>query len=115
MYLIKLCCGEKVEKPRKFADEKTRLLYEKQKEYEKKIQEMKKNKGGSENSLVKIFLLICYAFPNFSFENLFEMTMSQVNFLQTYAGNVCAYQLESAAYANGNLKKAPAFFLDEKK
>lgn len=109
-----MALGEEIEKPRQFADEKARALYEKHKEDEEKIKNMKKKEGGDSEGLIKIFLLIVYAFPNFTFEELFKMTMSQINFLQTYAGNVCTYQFESNAYANGNLKKPPAFFLEKK-
>lgn len=107
----RVACGFKEEGPKKFKTPAAKKLYEQQLLAEAKIASMKKKEKESEDSLTQVCLVIIYAFPSFSIEYLFELTLMQLFWLQAYALKVCSYNLESNAYANGNLKKAPKFFL----
>lgn len=96
----------------KFANDKARELYEKQLAAEAKIAKMRSKDDQDSDRLMKICLLITYAFPSWTVNALLDLTMAQLVFLQGYAAKACAYETESTAYANGNLKKPPKFFLE---
>lgn len=104
LYLLRLSCGEKVEKPRTFASEDERQFYLAQKKMEDKIKKIKAQKPGDSDSLLKSFLTIQYKF-NLSFEYLVEQTMAQIQWLQEYAAGAVSYEVNAQAFAAGNMKK----------
>lgn len=93
-----------------FRNEAAKRLYQQQQEAEAKIAKMK-SKNVQDDGLMKQLLLITYAFPSWTLEKLVDLSMIQIRWLQQFAINSCIYKTESMAYANGNLKKAPKFFL----
>lgn len=104
LYLLKLSCGEKVEKPRTFASEEERKFYLAQKEMEEKIKKIKSQKPGDSEALLKTFLSIQYSFK-LSFDYLAEQTMAQIQWLQKYAAGAVSYEVNAQAFAAGNMKK----------
>ena len=104
LYLLKLSCGEKVEKPRTFASEDERQFYLAQKKMEEKIKQIKAQRPGDSDGLLKAFLTIQYKF-NLSFEYLAEQTMAQIQWLQQHAAGAVSYEVNAKAFAAGNMKK----------
>ena len=104
LYVLRLSCGEKVEKPRTFASESERQFYLAQKKMEEKIKKIKSQKTGDSEGLLKSFLTIQYKF-NLSFEYLAEQTMAQIQWLQTHAAGAVSYEVNAQAFAAGNTKK----------
>lgn len=104
LYLLKLSCGEKVEKPRTFASEDERQFYLAQKKMEEKIKQIKAQRPGDSDGLLKAFLSIQYKF-NLSFEYLAEQTMAQIQWLQQHAAGAVSYEVNAQAFAAGNMKK----------
>lgn len=104
LYLLKLSCGEKVEKPRIFGSEAERQFYLAQKEMEEKIKKIKAQKPGDSDGLLKAFLTIQYKF-NLSFDYLAEQTLAQIHWLQEYAAGAVSYEVNAQAMAAGNIKK----------
>ena len=76
--MLKLSCGEKVEKPRTFGSEAERKFYLAQKEMDERIKKIKSQKQGDSEGLLKAFLSIQYKF-NLSFDYLAEQTMAQIH------------------------------------
>ena len=104
LYLLRLSCGEKVEKPRTFASEDERQFYLAQKKMEEKIKKIKSQKPGDSEALLKSFLTIQYKF-NLSFDYLAEHTLAQILWLQGYAAGAVSYEVNAQAFAAGNMKK----------
>ena len=104
LYVLKLSCGEKVEKPRTFNSEGERQFYLAQKKMDEKIKKIKSQKPGDSEGLIKSFLTIQYKF-NLSFEYLAEQTMAQIQWLQTHAAGAVSYEVNAQAFAAGNMKK----------
>ena len=104
LYVLKLSCGEKVEKPRTFTSEDERQFYLAQKKMDEKIKKIKSQKPGDSEGLIKSFLTIQYKF-NLSFEYLAEQTMAQIQWLQTHAAGAVSYEVNAQAFAAGNMKK----------
>lgn len=104
LYVLKLSCGEKVEKPRTFTSEDERQFYLAQKKMNEKIKKIKSQKPGDSEGLIKSFLTIQYKF-NLSFEYLAEQTMAQIQWLQTHAAGAVSYEVNAQAFAAGNMKK----------
>lgn len=104
LYVLKLSCGEKVEKPRTFTSEDERQFYLAQKKMDDKIKKIKSQKPGDSEGLIKSFLTIQYKF-NLSFEYLAEQTMAQIQWLQTHAAGAVSYEVNAQAFAAGNMKK----------
>lgn len=104
LYLLRLSCGEKVEKPRTFASEDERQFYLAQKRMEEKIKQIKSQKPGDSEGLLKSFLSIQYKF-NLSFDYLAEQTLAQIHWLQGYAAGAVSYEVNAQAFAAGNMKK----------
>lgn len=104
LYVLRLSCGEKVEKPRTFASEDERQFYLAQKKMEEKIKKIKSQKPGDSDSLLKSFLTIQYKF-NLSFNYLAEQTLAQIQWLQGYAAGAVSYEVNAQAFAAGNMKK----------
>lgn len=104
LYVLRLSCGEKVEKPRTFASEDERQFYLAQKKMEEKIKKIKAQKPGDSDSLLKSFLTIQYKF-NLSFDYLAEQTLAQIQWLQGYAAGAVSYEVNARAFAAGNMKK----------
>ena len=103
LYVLKLSCGEKVEKPRTFTSEDERQFYLAQKKMNEKIKKIKSQKPGDSEGLIKSFLTIQYKF-NLSFEYLAEQTMAQIQWLQTHAAGAVSYEVNAQAFAAGNMK-----------
>ena len=104
LYLLRLSCGEKVEKPRIFSSEDERQFYLAQKKMEEKIKNIKTQKPGDSEALLKSFLTIQYKF-NLSFDYLAEQTLAQIQWLQGYAAGAVSYEVNAQAFAAGNMKK----------
>ena len=104
IYVLKLSCGEKVEKPRTFASEAEREFYLAQKKMDEKIKKIKSQSPGDSEALLKSFLSIQYSF-NLSFEYLAEQTVAQIRWLQGYAAGAVSYEVNAKAFAAGNMKK----------
>ena len=102
--MLKLTCGEKVEKPRTFDSEDERQFYLAQKEMEEKIKKIKAQAPGDSEALIKSFLTITYVF-NLSFDYLADQTMAQIQWLQGYAAGAVSYEVNAKAFAAGNMKK----------
>ena len=109
VYLLKLTCGEKVQKPRIFESAEEKAFFIKQQEMENRIKKIKRNandkKEGGEDILIKNMLAITYSFPHLSFDYLFDQTMAQIHWLATYAAQEVSYRVNAQAFAAGNLKK----------
>lgn len=110
--LIRQGAGHEEKKVPILKTEAAKKLYEQQLAAETKIAKMRSKNSEDVNGLMKVCLLITYAFPSYTVDALLELTMAQLIFLQSYAAKSCAYETESNAYANGNLKKPPKFFLE---
>ena len=104
LYVLRLSCGEKVEKPRTFASEDERQFYLAQKKMDEKIKKIKSQKPGDSEGLIKTFLSIQYKF-NLSFDYLAEQTLAQIQWLQKYAAGAVSYEVNAQAFAAGNMKK----------
>ena len=102
--MLRLSCGEKVEKPRTFDSEDERQFYLAQKKMEEKIKTIKSQKPGDSDALLKSFLTIQYKF-NLSFDYLAEQTVAQIQWLQTHAAGAVSYEVNAQAFAAGNMKK----------
>ena len=109
VYLLKLTCGEKVQKPRIFESAEEKAFFIKQQEMENRIKKIKRNandkKEGGEDQLMKNMLAITYSFPHLSFDYLFDQTMAQIHWLAKYAAQEVSYRVNAQAFAAGNLKK----------
>ena len=112
IYILKLSCGEKEEKPPIFEDEYARQLYLAQKEFEKQVNKIK-NKGGDTDQILKILLTISYQIPALTFDYLFNQTMAQIHWLYNYAAKSVSYRISEKVFAAGNMKqgKTPEFFI----
>lgn len=119
-YYLLTALGSKIEEPvdeSQFKSEAAKKLYEQQKAAEAKIAQIKANnineeeKNKDKNTLLKIFIEICYKFPFLKIEDMYDLTMIQVLWLQEYASKCIAYETGIMAYTAGNLKKMPQFFL----
>ena len=104
LYILRLSCGEKVEKPRTFTTEDERQFYLAQKKMDEKIKKIKAQKTGDSEALLKSFLTIQYKF-NLSFDYLAEQTLAQIQWLQGYAAGAVSYEVNAQAFAAGNMKK----------
>lgn len=104
LYVLRLSCGEKVEKPRTFTSEDERQFYLAQKKMDEKIKKIKAQKPGDSEGLLKSFLTIQYKF-NLSFDYLAEQTLAQIQWLQGYAAGAVSYEVNAQAFAAGNMKK----------
>ena len=104
LYVLRLSCGEKVEKPRTFASEDERQFYLAQKKMDEKIKKIKSQNPGDSEGLIKSFLTIQYKF-NLSFDYLAEQTVAQIQWLQKYAAGAVSYEVNAQAFAAGNMKK----------
>ena len=56
------------------------------------------------------FNVITQAYPQYKFEDLYQMTFEQIVYLQQNAGKILKYMIERSAYAAGNLKKLKGFW-----
>jgi hypothetical protein len=71
---------------------------------EEKIKQIKSQKPGDSEGLLKSFLSIQYKF-NLSFDYLAEQTLAQIHWLQGYAAGAVSYEVNAQAFAAGNMKK----------
>jgi len=106
IYVLKLSCGEKEKKPMIFTDEASKQLYLAQLEMEKRVNKIKNGGGkGDDVQILKMLLSIIYQFPSLTLDYLFNQTMAQIHWLYGYAMKSVSYEVTSAAYTAGNLKK----------
>lgn len=106
IYVLKLSCGEKEKKPMVFTDEASKQLYLAQLEMEKRVNKIKNGSGkGDDAQILKMLLSIIYQFPSLTLDYLFNQTMAQIHWLYGYAMKSVSYEVTSAAYTAGNLKK----------
>ncbi len=104
--------GHKVERIPVFGpnDAAARQFYERTMEAKAKAQELKQKQAADEDGLMSVFTIICYKW-NYRPEELYDLTFEQVYYLQHMAQEELSYEHSMAAYVNGNLKKAPKFFI----
>jgi hypothetical protein len=102
--VLRLSCGEKVEKPRIFNSEEERQFYLAQRKMDERIKQIKSQRTGDSEALLKSFLSIQYKF-NLSFDYLAEQTVAQIQWLQGYAAGAVSYEVNAQAFAAGNMKK----------
>lgn len=104
----------RIEKPPHFGpgDEAAKAFYERELAAKAKIAAIKaKNLGTNDkDGLMNVFVLVAYKF-NYTFEQMYDMTMCQVRYLEEMTSNMIAYENGIMAYTAGNLKKAPKFFI----
>lgn len=106
IYVLKLSCGEKEKKPMIFTDEASKQLYLAQLEMEKRVNKIKNGDGkGDDTQILKMLVSIIYQFPSLTLDYLFNQTMAQIHWLYGYAMKSVSYEVTSAAYTAGNLKK----------
>lgn len=109
-------CGFQVEERPYFGPDAQaeREFYEKKRQMQRKIQSIRaasiNQNEKSQDRLMSTFVLISYHFP-YTFEQMYDMTMMQLNYLQTISSRMIGYENGMAAYSAGHLKKAPDFFL----
>lgn len=103
--IIKLSYGEKVTLPPTFTSEEAKRFYLAQKNNEEKIRRLKSQRDGDNEGLMKMFLVIIYAFPSISIDWLWDQTLAQIQWLQKYAAGAMSYEVNAQAYAAGNVKK----------
>lgn len=104
-YLLKLSCGEKMEKPLQIHSEAERQFYLAQKENEDKIAKLRQQSQKTKDGLLKSFLFIEYVFPSYTHDYLLNQTMAQIHWLQNYAAGAVSYEVNAKAFAAGNMKK----------
>lgn len=107
VYLLKLICGEKVQKPLIFNSQAEKDFYLKQQELENKIKKIKDNADNSKNAdgLIKNMLSITYSFPSITIDYLFDQTLAQIHWLAKMAAQEVSYSVNAQAFAAGNMKK----------
>lgn len=108
VFIIKLSCGEKIEKPRDLSSisPAEKKWIEAQKKMQERIDSIKsKARQVDKDVIIKMLLSITYAFPALNFDYLFDQTMAQIKWLQKYAAESVSYNVNSMAYAAGNVKK----------
>ena len=108
VYLLKLSCGEKVQKPHIFSSPEEKAFFLKQEEMEARIRRVKqKGQDGNidRDGLMKNLLSITYSFPSLTFDYLFDQTMAQIHWLAKYAAQEVSYRVSAQACAAGNMKK----------
>lgn len=104
LYILKLSCGEKVNRPLSFDSEEARKFYMAQREYEEKINSIKQSSGDTDG-LIKVILSITYTFPSITIDYLYNQTMAQIQWLQKYAAGGRSYEVNALAYAAGNMER----------
>lgn len=114
IYNLQLGCGYKVEKPQHFGpdEEMARKFYERAQAAKRKTAQIKEeyNKSKDGDPFMNLFVMINYRF-HYTFEQLYDMTLMQLYYLQSMASSMLSYEHGMTAYLTGNLKKAPKFFL----
>lgn len=113
LYILKLSCGEKVNKPLNFESEEARKFYMAQREYEEKINNIRQSNGGDVDGLIKMILSITYTFPSMTIDYLYNQTMAQICWLQRHAAGARSYEVNTKIFAAGNMEKGkkPDFFI----
>lgn len=114
-YLVKLCCGVKVEKPITFATQQERDWYLAQQKMKERINKIKseaanKSSGGDSDAIIKTLLMITYKFPSLTIDYLFNQTLAQIQWLQKHAAGAVSYEVNAQALAAGNMKKGKLDF-----
>lgn len=107
VYLVKLCCGEKISKPLVFDSPEAEAFWKKQQEMDARIKKLKQDNSpeGDNKGLIKQLIAINYSFPSLSIDYLHNQTMAQIHWLRELAAGEVSYRLQSQAAAAGNIKK----------
>ena len=104
IYILRLSYGEEIKAPMQFDSEEARQFFLAQQRYEKRIREIR-SQGSSEENLIKVLLVITYAFPSLTIDYLGNQTMAQIHWLQKLASGAVSYEVNAKAFAAGNVKK----------
>lgn len=114
LYILNLGLGKNVERPQHFGPDEAaaKAFYERARAAKAKADKIKAENPQQSNrdTLMDMFVMISYHFP-YQFEQMYDMTLLQLNYLQHMSSNMLSYELGMDAYTAGNLKKAPKFFL----
>lgn len=113
LFVLQTGIGQKVERPQHFGpdEEAARLFYERAKAAKAKADKIRAEaKSGDKDGLISMFTMIAYRFP-YTFEQMYDMTIMQLHYLQSTASAMLAYEHGMTAYLTGNAKKPPQFFL----
>ncbi len=114
IYVLSLGIGKHVERPQHFGPDEAaaKAFYERARAAKARADKIKAENPQQSNhdTLMDMFVMINYRF-HYNFEQLYDMTLMQLNYLQTMSSKMLSYEHGMDAYAAGNLKKAPQFFL----
>lgn len=114
LYILSLGIGKRVERPQHFGpdEQAAKLFYERARAARAKADKIKAEnpQQSDRDSLMDMFVMISYRFP-YTFENMYDMTLMQLHYLQRMSSQMVSYENAMDAYTAGNLKKAPQFFL----
>ena len=79
VYVVGKVSGDNIEPPRIFRSKEEEEFYKKMKESEDRIKKIKQNKKNNDsNTLLKMFILIQYVFPQYNFDFLTKQTLLQI-------------------------------------
>lgn len=113
LFVLQQGLGKRVERPQHFGpdEEAARQFYERAKAAKAKAEKIRSEaQNSSGDGLISMFTMITYRFP-YTFEQLYDMTLMQLYYLQSTASAMLGYEHGMTAYLTGNAKKAPKFFL----
>lgn len=114
LYILNLGLGKNVERPQHFGPDEAaaKAFYERARAAKAKADKIKTEnlQQSNRDTLMDMFVMISYHFP-YQFEQMYDMTLLQLNYLQHMSSNMLSYELGMDAYTAGNLKKPPQFFL----
>lgn len=113
LFVLQLGIGQKVERPQHFGpdEEAARLFYERAKAAKARANKIRSEaKDDGRDGLMSMFTMIAYRFP-YTFEQMYDMTIMQLHYLQSTASAMVSYEHGMTAYLTGNAKKPPQFFL----
>lgn len=105
VYILKLSYGEDIKPPMQFDSEEARQFFLAQQRYEKRIRQIRSQGSTGEEGLLKVLMMIIYAFPSLTIDYLSNQTMAQIHWLQKLASGAVSYEVNAKAFAAGNVKK----------
>lgn len=113
LYILQLGIGKNVEKPQHFGpdEQMAKKFYERALAAKAKVQQIRAEAKDSSDGIISMFTMISYRFPMYTFEQMYDMTMYQLHYLNLTASAMLGYENGMTAYLTGNLKKPPKFFL----
>ena len=113
LFILQLGIGRKIERPQHFGpdEEAARQFYERAKAAKAKSEKIRAEAQSEDHDgLLDMFTIISYRFP-YTFEQMYDMTLMQLHYLQSTASAMVGYEHGMTAYLTGNAKKPPKFFL----